>query len=49
MGLQMLNMSVKQYVESLNNNNLYLLYFTKDNPRQLDQDEIIKNWIKPIL
>jgi predicted RNA-binding protein associated with RNAse of E/G family len=42
-GLYMdLNTSVKQFVERLNDLNLYLLYFSEENLRQLDQDEIIE-------
>jgi hypothetical protein len=41
-GLYMgLNTSVQQFVEMLNDLNRYLLYFPEDNPKQLDQDEII--------
>jgi hypothetical protein len=38
-----LNTSVQQFVESLllNDLNRYLLYFPEENPKQLDQDEII--------
>jgi hypothetical protein len=36
------NTSVKQFVERLNDLNRYLLYFTEENPKQLDQDEIIE-------
>jgi hypothetical protein len=36
-----LNTSVQQFVERLNDLNRYLLYFLKENPKQLDQDEII--------
>jgi hypothetical protein len=42
-GLYMgLNTSVKQFVERLNDLNRYLLYFPEENPKQLDQNEIIK-------
>jgi hypothetical protein len=42
-GLYMvLNTSVKQFVERLNDLNRYLLYFPEENPKQLDQDEIIQ-------
>jgi hypothetical protein len=42
-GLSMgLNTSVQQFVERLNNLNFYLLYFPEENPKQLDQDEIIE-------
>jgi hypothetical protein len=39
-----LNISVQQLVENqrLNDLNRYLLYFPEENPKQLDQDEIIK-------
>jgi hypothetical protein len=37
-----LNTSVQQFVEILNDINRYLLYFSKENPKQLDQDEIIE-------
>jgi hypothetical protein len=39
-----LNASVQQFVETLwlNDLNRYLLYFPKENPKQLDQDEIIE-------
>jgi hypothetical protein len=37
-----LNRSVQQYVERLNDLNRYLLYFPEENPKQLDQDEIIE-------
>jgi hypothetical protein len=32
----------KQFVERLNDLNLYLLYLPEENPKQLDQDEIIE-------
>jgi hypothetical protein len=38
-----LNMSLQQFVERLNNLNRYLLYFPEENPKQLDQDEIIES------
>jgi hypothetical protein len=42
-GLYMgLNTSVQQFVERLNDINRYLLYFPGENPKQLDQDEIIE-------
>jgi hypothetical protein len=39
-----LNTSVQQFVEGqrLNDLNRYLLYFPEENPKQLDQDEIIE-------
>jgi hypothetical protein len=37
-----LNASVQQCVERLNDINRYLLYFPEENPKQLDQDEIIE-------
>jgi hypothetical protein len=37
-----LNTSVQQFVERLNDLNRYLLYFPEENPKQLDQDEIIE-------
>jgi hypothetical protein len=37
-----LNTSVQQFVERLNDINRYLLYFPEENPKQLDQDEIIE-------
>jgi hypothetical protein len=37
-----LNTSVQKFVERLNNLNCYLLYFPEENPKQLDQDEIIE-------
>jgi hypothetical protein len=37
-----LNMSVQQFVERLNDLNCHLLYFPEENPKQLDQDEIIE-------
>jgi hypothetical protein len=37
-----LNTSVHQFVERFNDINPYLLYFTEENPKQLDQDEIIE-------
>jgi hypothetical protein len=37
-----LNTSVQQFVERLNDLNHYLLYFPEENPKQLDQDEIIE-------
>jgi hypothetical protein len=42
MGL--INNSVQQFVEQhqLNDLNCYLLYFPEENPKQLDQDEIIE-------
>jgi hypothetical protein len=33
---------VQHFVESLNDLNHYLLYFPEQNPKQLDQDEIIE-------
>jgi hypothetical protein len=33
---------VQQFVERLNDLNRYLLYFLEENPKQLDQDEIIE-------
>jgi hypothetical protein len=42
-GLYMgLNTSVQKFVERLNELNRYLLYFPEENPKQLDQDEIIE-------
>jgi hypothetical protein len=42
-GLYMgLNRSVQQFVESLNDLNRYMLYFSEENPKHLDQDEIIE-------
>jgi hypothetical protein len=42
-GLNMgLNTSVQQFVKSLNDLNRYLSYFPGENPKQLDQDEIIE-------
>jgi hypothetical protein len=42
-GLNMcLNKSIQQFVEGLNDLNRYLLYFPEENPKQLDQDEIIE-------
>jgi hypothetical protein len=37
-----LNTSVQQFVERLNDLNRYVLYFPEENPKQLDQDEIIE-------
>jgi hypothetical protein len=37
-----LNTSVQQFVERLNDLNHYLLYIPEENPKQLDQDEIIE-------
>jgi hypothetical protein len=37
-----LNTFVQQFVERLNDLNCYLLYFPEENPKQLDQDEIIE-------
>jgi hypothetical protein len=37
-----LNTSVQQFVERLNDLNHYLLYFSEENHKQLDQDEIIE-------
>jgi hypothetical protein len=37
-----LSKSVQQFVERLNDLNRYLLYFPEENPKQLDQDEIIE-------
>jgi hypothetical protein len=34
--------SVQQFVQRLNDLNHYLLYFPEENPKQLDQDEIIE-------
>jgi DNA-binding GntR family transcriptional regulator len=37
------NTLVQQFVERLNDlNRCYLLYFPEENPKQLDQDEIIE-------
>jgi hypothetical protein len=42
-GLYMgLNTFLQQFVERLNDLNRYLLYFPEENPKQLDQDEIIE-------
>jgi hypothetical protein len=37
-----INTSVQQFVERFNDLNRYLLYFPGENPKQLDQDEIIE-------
>jgi hypothetical protein len=37
-----LDTSVQQFVEMLNDLNRYLLYFTEENPKQLDQYEILE-------
>jgi hypothetical protein len=37
-----LDTSIQQFVERLNDLNHYLLYFPEENPKQLDQDEIIE-------
>jgi lipase chaperone LimK len=37
-----LNTSIQQFVKRLNDLNRYLLYFLEENPKQLDQDEIIE-------
>jgi hypothetical protein len=37
-----LNTSLQRFVERLNDFNRYLLYFPDENPKQLDQDEIIE-------
>jgi hypothetical protein len=37
-----LNTSIQQFVEILNDLNRYLLFFPEENPKQLDQDEIIE-------
>jgi hypothetical protein len=36
------NVSVQMFVERLNKLNRYLLYFPEENPKQMDQDEIIE-------
>ena len=36
------NVSVQNFVERLNELNGYLLFFPEENPKQLDQDEIIE-------
>jgi hypothetical protein len=36
------NVSVQNFVERLNELNRYLLFFLEENPKQLDQDEIIE-------
>jgi hypothetical protein len=42
-GLYMgLNTSIQQFLERLNHLNRYLLYFPEENPKQLDQDEILE-------
>jgi hypothetical protein len=38
-----LNTSVQQFVEWLNDLNRHLLHFPEENPKQLDQDEIIES------
>jgi hypothetical protein len=37
--------SVQQFVERLNDLNCYLLYFPEENSKQLDQDEIIIDFL----
>jgi hypothetical protein len=37
-----LYMSVQEFVERLHDLNRYLLYFTEEIPKQLDQDEMIE-------
>jgi hypothetical protein len=37
-----LNMFVQQFVERLNDLKCYLLYLPEENPKQLDQGEIIE-------
>jgi hypothetical protein len=37
-----LNTSVQQFVERLNDLNHNLLYYPEENPKQIDQDEIIE-------
>jgi hypothetical protein len=37
-----LNTSIQQFVERLNDLNRYLLYFPEESPKQLDQDEMIE-------
>jgi hypothetical protein len=37
-----INMSVQQFVERSNDLNHYLLYFPKEHPKQVDQDEIME-------
>jgi hypothetical protein len=37
-----LDASVQQCLERLNDLNRYLLYFPEENPKELDQDEIIE-------
>jgi hypothetical protein len=34
-----LNTSIQQFVDSLNDLNRYLLYFSEENPKQLDPDD----------
>jgi hypothetical protein len=36
------NVTVQMFVERLNELNRYLLYFPEENPKQLDQEEIIE-------
>jgi hypothetical protein len=36
------NVSLQNFIERLNELNRYLLYFPEENPKQLDQDEIIE-------
>jgi hypothetical protein len=36
-----LSTSIQQFVERLNDLNRYLLYFSEENSKQLDQDEIV--------
>jgi hypothetical protein len=46
-----LNTSVQQFLKRLNDLNRYLLYFPEENPKQLDQYEIIEilDQAKPML
>jgi hypothetical protein len=37
-----LNKSIQQFVEQLNDLNRYRLFFAEENPKQIDQDEIIE-------
>jgi hypothetical protein len=37
-----LNTSVQKFVERLNDLNRFMLYFPEENPKQLDQNEIIE-------
>jgi hypothetical protein len=41
------NTFIQQFVGNLNKHNFYLLFFPKEHPKQLDQDETIEILYQP--